>query len=319
MHVINFTGSYSVESFDRLAHAFHSLVSKETFTLPAEMGEGFVRRVEISEELVLRYWHLKPSKPMEINRLGDRHPGAFFHFCFFLRPGLIHFHQTGMTVPSPVPSRPFYYILADQAEMSIELQPNEEYECLGLTISAEGLPPAIREKLTGQVDPEQSGFRRVAYQEQEGRSILDLCAAIRQGQPLLKIKAGVFGLLHGVLSNFGLAGNTQYTQFLQHQDKIMQVEQYILGHLESGMPPLRELSVELNMSESTMERHFKQLFGKSIYSYYLEKKMGYARQLLLTHTLNVSEVAARLGYGKVSHFSRIFKKYNGCLPGKMKR
>ena len=61
------------------------------------------------------------------------------------------------------------------------------------------------------------------------------------------------------------------------------------------------------------------MFGKSIYECYLEKKMDYAKRLLLEKPLTVKEVAYRLGYEKTSNFIHIFKKFHTYSPGHLKK
>lgn len=57
------------------------------------------------------------------------------------------------------------------------------------------------------------------------------------------------------------------------------------------------------------------MFGKSIYEYYLELKMDYAKRLLMERPLSVNEVASMLDYEKVSNFIDMFKRHHGITPG----
>lgn len=104
-----------------------------------------------------------------------------------------------------------------------------------------------------------------------------------------------------------------------HIEKLMKVKQVLLNHLNMPLPNLSEIAVQVTLSESTLKRHFKNVFGKSVYDYYLEKKMEYARQILLDEPLTVNEIAERLGYEKVSNFIEIFKKRYGVSPGNIKK
>ena len=73
------------------------------------------------------------------------------------------------------------------------------------------------------------------------------------------------------------------------------------------------------LSESTLKRYFKLIYGKSVYEYYLNKKMDMARMIMLQKPYSVNEIAELMGYEKVSHFIEIFKKHHGCSPGTIKR
>jgi AraC-like DNA-binding protein len=73
------------------------------------------------------------------------------------------------------------------------------------------------------------------------------------------------------------------------------------------------------MSDSNLKRHFRIVYGKNIYEYYLEKKMSLAREMILNEENTVSVVAYSLGYEKVSSFSKAFKKMYGVLPSNLKQ
>jgi AraC-like DNA-binding protein len=99
---------------------------------------------------------------------------------------------------------------------------------------------------------------------------------------------------------------------------IQQVEQRLVQSLEDMLPSQKQLAKEFALSESTLKRHFKAIYGTTMYDYYLEKKMALARWLLQERKISVSETAYRLGYEKVSAFICTFKKYQKVLPGSLK-
>jgi AraC-like DNA-binding protein len=79
---------------------------------------------------------------------------------------------------------------------------------------------------------------------------------------------------------------------------------------------LRELTILAHMSESKMNRLFKQIFGTTIYSYHQTLRLNEAAYLLRTEKVSVSEVGYRLGFTNLSHFSRIFERHTGMKPKK---
>jgi len=100
-----------------------------------------------------------------------------------------------------------------------------------------------------------------------------------------------------------------------HHSQIVEAESILTEYLDKNLPPLSVIAQKVAMSESTLRRHFKLVFGKNIYEYYLEKKMDYANRMLLNQRYNVNEVASKLGYEKVSSFINSFKKFYGFSPG----
>lgn len=110
-----------------------------------------------------------------------------------------------------------------------------------------------------------------------------------------------------------IQNHTSY--FLQ----MVEVEKKISTCLQDDLPLIKDLSKEFLMSESTLKKHFRIVYGKNIYEYYLDKKMHLAREMLLKETGSVSQVAYSLGYDKVSGFSKAFKKTFNILPSQLKQ
>lgn len=104
-----------------------------------------------------------------------------------------------------------------------------------------------------------------------------------------------------------------------YYEKILEVEAILMKNLQGNLPRLGNIALQVALSESTLKRYFKQIFGKSIYEYYLVKKMEMARKLMIEQPLTVNEAAELMGYEKASNFIDIFKKHHGCSPGAIRK
>lgn len=81
-------------------------------------------------------------------------------------------------------------------------------------------------------------------------------------------------------------------------------------------PDVRSLAQQAGMSESKIQRLFKQIFGDSIYNYYQTLRMKEAAYLIKEQQLSVSEAGYKLGFSNLSHFTRLFEKHIGMKPKK---
>jgi AraC-like DNA-binding protein len=136
---------------------------------------------------------------------------------------------------------------------------------------------------------------------------------------LLTIRARLLLLLSNAISRWpGQETNRTPLKKNWHVQTIHQVEQRLVQSLEDMLPPQKQLAKEFALSESTLKRHFKAVYGRTMYDYYLEKKMNLAKSLLQEKKISVSETAYKLGYEKVSAFISMFKKYHNILPGSLK-
>jgi len=79
-------------------------------------------------------------------------------------------------------------------------------------------------------------------------------------------------------------------------------------------PHLGKLRALAGMSESKLNRLFKQIFGMSIYHYYQAIRINKAAFLIKDQKLSVSEAGHELGFTNLSHFTRIFEKHIGMKP-----
>jgi AraC-like DNA-binding protein len=80
-----------------------------------------------------------------------------------------------------------------------------------------------------------------------------------------------------------------------------------------------DLAEEVGMSRSPFAARFTTFVGVAPLSYLARWRMQLAAGLLATGTLNLTEVAERVGYESAAAFSRAFKKQFGVAPGAYKR
>ena len=68
-----------------------------------------------------------------------------------------------------------------------------------------------------------------------------------------------------------------------------------------------------------LNRQFKKWTGETIFAYLNRVRMERARQLLQTGFYKVEEVALQTGFQNVYYFERVFKKFYGVTPGKVRQ
>ncbi len=75
-----------------------------------------------------------------------------------------------------------------------------------------------------------------------------------------------------------------------------------------------DLARRMGMSECWFIRSFKARTGMTPQRYLTQIRLGQARELLSSSTLNIGEIAAVCGYENALYFSRVFRKYTGLSP-----
>jgi AraC-like DNA-binding protein/mannose-6-phosphate isomerase-like protein (cupin superfamily) len=91
------------------------------------------------------------------------------------------------------------------------------------------------------------------------------------------------------------------------------VFQYIDRQLTDKIE-MKEACKLLNMSYSYFSKHFKEVVGTSFIEYVNFKRIHMAERHLATKSASINEVARMVGLENITHFYRLFQKYNGCTP-----
>lgn len=89
--------------------------------------------------------------------------------------------------------------------------------------------------------------------------------------------------------------------------------EYIQEHLAEEIP-LRKLAELAGLSPYHFCRVFKHTTGLSPHRYLIQQRVERARQLLLSGTLRIAEVATRVGFCDQSHLTAHFRKHYGVTP-----
>ncbi len=95
---------------------------------------------------------------------------------------------------------------------------------------------------------------------------------------------------------------------------IERAQEHIRENLAEPGLHLQKLAVELGVTPNHLSAQFTKETGRSFRAYLSYVRMEAAKRLLAGSGLKVWEVAERVGYLNVEHFSRVFKKLTGVSP-----
>ncbi|MFV5703064.1 helix-turn-helix domain-containing protein [Flavobacterium sp. XS2P12] len=97
------------------------------------------------------------------------------------------------------------------------------------------------------------------------------------------------------------------------------VYDYILAHMDSAMPTLKELSRIFGTNEYKLKNGFKHLFKTTIQQFYNNERLKRS-QLLIQHTkIPLKTIAIMTGFSTYPNFSRAFKIKFGYSPTDLER
>lgn len=98
----------------------------------------------------------------------------------------------------------------------------------------------------------------------------------------------------------------------QLKDKTVtnKIHSYINSHFLKEIT-LETAAEEVGLSAQYISKLFKEEFGIKFVDYIIEKRIGFAAELLTSGNKSIKEVSEAVGYADVNYFCRIFKKVTG--------
>jgi AraC-like DNA-binding protein len=100
-------------------------------------------------------------------------------------------------------------------------------------------------------------------------------------------------------------------------DKMVLVKELIELNLDEPLS-LSYLARYAGTNEQYLKKHFKMMFGSTVFNYILSLRMERAKNMLLEGNHKIADVARVAGYKHPTHFSGAFKKFFGYVPNKIK-
>ena len=202
---------------------------------------------------------------------------------------------------------------------------------LSILVEREFLFPYVAEAPAGII-PKQLEYalegRKTAFQwagkhsARKRRLLADIVTSAYAG-PLRNLhrEIRILELIETQLTEY-LAGDSsrERTAPLSPSDirHIKEAREILVRDMENP-PTLARLARMAGIGEKKLKTGFKQIFGLPVFEYFRNYRMETARELLAAGDMNVTEIAMRIGYQSLGHFSQAFFRRYGMTPKKWQR
>lgn len=106
------------------------------------------------------------------------------------------------------------------------------------------------------------------------------------------------------------------TRMIGHQDDsdtATQVRDVLLRYPPDGLPRLDQVAAHMKLSRATLIRRLR-LLGTSFGNLVMERRIGFASQLLSGSSRSIADIAMASGYSEAASFTRAFRNRTGCTP-----
>ena len=101
-------------------------------------------------------------------------------------------------------------------------------------------------------------------------------------------------------------------------DKLHTLTDYLMQNIGQVLT-LQQISKDLGISVPSLKRLTQENCSKSPIAYFNELKMEEAKRLIAESPMNITEIAGRLGFSSVHHFSKTFKQKTGVSPSQFRK
>ncbi|MGD9602434.1 MAG: GlxA family transcriptional regulator [Gammaproteobacteria bacterium] len=106
---------------------------------------------------------------------------------------------------------------------------------------------------------------------------------------------------------------------LQHTDELIVEVQLAMQRRLASPLRMTALAREFGVSPRSLDRRFRAAIGVSPLAYVQQQRMKVAQELLASTNLGVGEIAFRVGYSDVGHFTRLFTRLLAVSPRNYRR
>lgn len=321
--IFEFTASLHFDFITYFSKKYHISLRDNYLTIPASMGEGFVRKVQLGNDFRLLIHHYKLKEDFIIKRNPATVPNDLLSIFFYNneQPLDLVYNQE-QPVKFSQKNESAIQVTTNDLSSVIRFPANTETQYVVVGITSSELRSLLKIEKPNQVlQTITTGAASFLYFESmniETQQILKNIAAINMNDDLSNflVQIKVQELLYQLFHKLSKRENTsQKAVNNADAEKLFEVRNIMLSDI-SEPPFIPTLATTVGMSETKLKQLFKQTFGDTIYNYYQKVRMEEAAFLLKQAGYSVSEVGYQLGFSNLSHFSRLFQRHYGMAPKK---
>lgn len=97
-----------------------------------------------------------------------------------------------------------------------------------------------------------------------------------------------------------------------------EIRNYMVMHLDEKIT-IDQLAQQYHISATNLKKHFREVYGNSVYAYLKEYRMRTAAELLRNTDMEISQIAGMTGYDNASKFAKSFKSIIGINPNEYRK
>jgi AraC-like DNA-binding protein len=314
--------SSHVEKVER--HAGHNLFGARV-NLTAAEGEGYWEFTRIRDDIYIVVENFAYKDPRVEILPGDGLVQFYFKLTGDLTMGVTHANPLRLNRPSLL-----IYRQPNGIEIDEWTAPSARERCVAIYIrpqflvdtfvdGAEDVPPQLHSLMFAASDskieycqlPLRAQMYEVASKLVDSPSSGALGLVYREALALELLCVAMDGVR-------ALTGSSPSEQYSQRELRCLQTARHMLAKRLAEPPTIRQVARTTGLSETTLKKGFKAIYGETIFDYSLRCRMQQALSLLRDECLKVNQVAEAVGFRHATSFATSFRRHFGIRPKDMR-
>lgn len=157
----------------------------------------------------------------------------------------------------------------------------------------------------------------IATQQNNQDWISPLCSnPLKTPFDRIKAEGRILELFAHWLLPLGQSATVQDSETPSYQGKQCPMEKAreILTAQLANPPSLHDLSKQVGMSHTRLNRDFKKKYGKTVFDWLRGYRLQLAKRYLQDKEQSITSIAHFCGFSSASHFTQAFRQFEGCTP-----
>lgn len=315
--------SNPLDHFSLVADAVGATLIDNIINIPSKRGHGIVKKIADGSGLTMTTWNVCLQNALHLKRvIAESHGQRNFSIFFILTPGHLAITSCGIDCIPNVDTKTIL-LVSNDVELVFTILPQLPVRFVEIDLTGYWLAKEYSNSnqssspfLTSIVTQDNPVLLNEPVPLSSFHCIMDLYKNLATGHTdQFYIRAKILSLLSDIFRQPFTQKEPSSEINLQIRERMHEVERLLEDCIYKALPSISSIARQMALSESTLKRNFKEIYGVSIYEYYLRKKMEKARELFSDNNTTVKEVAYMMGYEKVSNFIEIFKKTSPFFTG----
>ena len=320
---IEFNQTNCVELLDYFAQVFKGRVVNNKLELPPEIGEGFIKLIELPNGLqgLVSDYVVYQDLLLKRTKIGK----DFFTLRFdevIIPDNLADTSEEAVSLHvSPVRSAVF--LGSTKFDWMFLSTRGTRVKGVNIIFSKEWLEQFLEVESVGDLiikylSLKMSAFNYEPLDTEYKRIMAEIVEAHMDGSfETLIIQNRVMLLLERFFTRiYFKMSDMHFNVKLSNEDinRLKIIEKELIKDFSVEPRGISELAIDAAMSPSKFKNSFKEVFGLPVYQYFQKHRMNKAKAMLLSRKYSVREVGIEVGYSNLSNFAKAFKKSFDQLP-----